>query len=276
MSERFRFSLQRRRRRRSLAGRVPLSPQMLIHGLAALWGLVLLVYLWRGTPLLVPVLAALAAGTTDQALRLHPAARFRGLTDTLLYLFVPILYAAGAAMFLRAVSHGLWNVPAATLAAVLLSLAINAEYVAVDATPDTYPNARFILTLIGYLTAFAIFTVVSTSDLPLPMATLIVAITALLLGLDILRELDVHMSTVLAYAGATAVVIAEVRWAVYYLGLPDLLAGGLLLVTFYELTGLVQSYLSGHFDRGTVREFAAVGVLSLLIIAGFTVWSRHT
>ena len=98
----------------------------------------------------------------------------------------------------------------------------------------------------------------------------------MLLSLDILRELEVQTGTVLAYGGATAVVIAEVRWAVYYLGLPDLLAGGLLLVTFYELTGLMQSYLSGHFDRGTVREFAVVGTLSLLIIAGFTVWSRHT
>lgn len=275
MSERFRFSLQRRRRR-SLAGRVPLSPQMLIHGMAALWGLVLLVYLWRGTPVLVPVLGVLAAGTTDQALRIHPAARFRGVTATLMYLFVPALYAVGGALFLRAVSHGLWNVPAAIVAALVLSLAINAEYAAVDAAPDTYPNARFILSLVSYLTAFAIFTVVSTSDLPLPAATLAVAVTSLLLSLDILRELDVQLSTVLAYAGAAAVVVAEVRWAVYYLGLPDLLAGGLLLVTFYELTGLIQSYLSGHFDRGTVREFAAVGVLSLLIITGFTVWSRHT
>ncbi len=276
MSERFRLSLQRRRRRHPLAGRLPLSPQMLIHGMAALWGLVLLVYLWRGTPLLVAVLAALAAGTTDQALRIHPAARFRGLTATLWYLFVPTLYAAGVALFLREVSQGLWNVPAAAIAALLLSLSINAEYVAVDAAPDTYPNARFILSLVSYLTAFAFFTVVSTSDLPLPVATLAVAVTSLLLSLDILRELEVQTSTVLAYGGAAAVVIAEVRWAVYYLGLPDLLAGGLLLVTFYELTGLMQSYLSGHFDRGTVREFGAVGVLSLLIIAGFTAWSRHT
>ncbi len=272
MTERFRFTPARRRRPPAFAG---LGRQVLINAIAAVFGLLLLVYLSTDAWWLLPVLVVWVAAGVDQALRGHPAARFSGVTATVIYLFVPVLFTLGTAIFLREVVSGVWNIPAAALAALLLSLAANAEYLTIEITPEHYPNARFVLSLISYVTAFGFFTVVSTSGLTLSAATLVVAVVALLLTVDILRELEVQTGVLFAYAAATGAVVAEVRWAVYYLGLPDLLAGGLLLIAFYEMTGLIQSYLSGHLDRSAIREFVTVGVVGLAVTAAFTIISRR-
>jgi hypothetical protein len=265
---RLRLSTVKRSRRRTPYVIAVFGPRATINGLAVAFGLVLLAYLSTGW---APVLALLAAGTilaVDQTLRAHPSAEFRGVGATAIYLFVPVLFTIGAGLFLHGVSHGLWNVLAAAVAAAIFGLAVQAEYLSVDAAPETYPLARFALILVSHLTAFALFTVVSTSGLPLAAATLAVAAVSLLLAVDILRELEVRTGTLFAYGAGVAAVVAEVRWAIYFLALRDLLAGGLLLVTFYVITGLIESYLSGHFDRRAVSEYGVVGVIGLLFIAG--------
>lgn len=274
--DRPRFSTAGRRRPRRPRLPAALGQRGLLNGLALFFGLLLFLYLSSGNRLVLLALVAAVAIGMDQALRTHPQADFRGVEATAIYLFVPVLFAIGAALFLRDTTGGVVvHLLAAAGAAVVFGLAARAEYVTVDASPETYPVARFALSLVSYLTAFALFTVVFTSSLPLPAATLIVAVTALLLTVDILRELEVQTGTLFAYAAAVAAVIAEARWALYYLGLPDLLSGALLLVAFYELTGLVQSYLSGHLDRRTMQEFGVIGVVGAAIVAGASVLSRR-
>lgn len=275
---RLRFATVHRPRRPKLPIIQALGQRGTINALAVAFGVALLAFLSFGQGLLqgifLIVLLLLAGAGTDQVLRAHPRAEFEGPAATAIYLFVPVLYTVGVALFLDAVSHGLWNLPAAVLGAAGFGLAAHAEYLTVEAAPETYPIARFALSLVSYLTAFALFTVVFTSDLPLPAATLIVAVVSLLLTVDILRELEVQTLTLFAYAAAIAAVVAEVRWAIYYLALGDLLAGGLLLITFYLLTGLVQSYLSGHFDRHTMIEYGLVGIAGLVIITVGRILSR--
>ncbi len=272
---RFRFSTVGRPRRRGLALITTVGQRTTINAVAVLFGLALLAYLATRQPLLLPLVLIIAAAGVDQTLRAHPRAEFRGVSSTTIYLFVPVLFALGAALFARDNVAGVWNLPAAAVAAVIYGLAAHAEYLTVDASPQTFPIARLSLSLVSYVTALLLFTVVFTSGLTLPAATLIVAVTSLLLTVDILRELEVQTTLLFAYAAAVAVVVAEVRWATYYLALGDLLAGGLMLVTFYVLTGLVQSYLGGYFDERTRREYAIVGVVGLVIVAGFHVLTRR-
>jgi hypothetical protein len=272
--DRMRFSLPRRRRRRSPFVDA-LGQRGAINALAGVFGLVLLLYLLSGWTVLLLLLLGLAGVGVDQLLRAHPRAEFQGPTATAIYLFVPVLYALGAALFLRDVAGGPWSLPAAVIAAAIFALAAQAEYLTVDAAPETYPTARFALSLVSYLTAFALFAVVFTAELVLPAAVAIVSVVALLLTVDILRELEVQTGTLFAYAAAVAAVTAEVRWATYYLGLGDLVAAALLLITFYELTGLVQSYLSGHLDRRTVLEYALVFVVGLMFVGGGEIIARR-
>ena len=249
----------------------------MINALAVPFFVALLAFLSFGQGLLQAIflvaLLLIAGVGVDQVLRAHPRGRqeFHGPAATAIYLFVPVLYALAAALFLREVSEGLWNIVLAVAASAVFALAAQSEYLTVEAAPESYPNARFALNLVSYLTAFALFTIVFTADLTLPAAVVLVLITTLLLTVDILRELDVDTRTLFAYAAAVAAVVAEARWALYYLALGDYLAGGLLLVTFYELTGLIQSYLSGHFDRRTIVEYAGVGLAALVIIGGASI-----
>jgi hypothetical protein len=214
------------------------------------------------------VLLLLCAGVgVDQILRAHPAGNFRGPAATAIYLFVPVLYTAAAALFLREQVTGAWSLPVSAVAAVFFTLAAHAEYITVEADPESYPQARFALNLVSYLAAFGLFTVVFTAGLPLAAATVIVAVTALLLTVDVLREMDVSLGALFAYAAAVAAILAELRCALYYLALDNALPGALLLVAFYVLTGVMQSYLSGHLDRRAVTEFCLIGAAGLLIVA---------
>ncbi|MFN8555978.1 MAG: hypothetical protein U0531_01010 [Dehalococcoidia bacterium] len=222
--DRLRIStIPRRRRPRRPMWTGAVGERAAVYVLAAAFG-VTLFFFFSGNALALALLTVLAGAGTDQILRAHPRVDFQRVAATAIYLFVPV-FAVAAALFLRDVAGGFWTVPAALFAAVVFAFAVQSEYQTVEATPETYGIARFTLSLVSYLTAFALFTVVFTSGLLPPAATLMVAGAALLLTVDILRELDVPTTALFAYAGAVAVVVAQVRWAMYYLALGDLLSG---------------------------------------------------
>jgi hypothetical protein len=265
--ERLRLSTLSRRPRRVPPGFAALGSRGAINGLAVGFGLAFLAYLATGQWLWLALLLVLASVGVDRVLRSHPAGQFRGVTATAIYLFVPVLFALGSALFFQEVARGWWNVLAATAAAAGFRAAVSNEYLTVDASPETYPAARAALSILSYLTAFALFTVVFISDLPLAPATLVVMLTALLLTVDNLREMEVETGTLFAYAAGVAAVLGELRLAMYFLPPGDLVAGGLLLIAFYPLTGLTQSYLGGQLDRRTIVEYAIVAGVGLAVIA---------
>lgn len=273
--DRLRFATTKRpHRRRRLPVVGVVSERALVNAFTVAFAAMLFLYLSTGrSPVLVALMAVAGLGV-DQALRTHPREEFRGVTATAIYLFVPVLFAAAVGLAVRDVSSGLWNLVATLVASVIYYAAAQAEYLTVDASPDTYPVARMLLSFVSYLTAFGMFAVVFTSGLPLPAATLIVSATTLLLTVDILRELDVQTWLLFAYAAATAAVIAEARWAMYYVAFPDLVAGGQLLVTFYVASGLIQAYLSGHLDRRTMIEFGSFALAGEAIVVIATTIAR--
>ena len=91
-----------------------------------------------------------------------------------------------------------------------------------------------------------------------------------------LREMEVETGTLFAYAAGVAAVLGELRLAMYFLPPGDLIAGGLLLLAFFHLTGLTLAYLGGQLDRGTITEHAVFALIGLAIISVFWVWSRST
>lgn len=265
---------RQRRRRAGLFGVPALGRFQAVNLLTAIFGILVFAYLVSGRLPLLIALAAVVAFGMDRLLRLHPSDDFHGPGATAVYLFVPVLYALGSTVFLAEIVAGVWALPAAGAAALLFAFAAHAEYVTVDANPATYPSARFALSLVSYVTAFALFVVVFTSDLPLATATLFVAVPSLLLTVDILREVDVPTNLLFASGAAVAAVVAELRWGLYYLSLGEYLAGALLLIGFYAVTGPLQSYFTGHLDRRATAEYAVTGTAGLVIIAVFHLLSR--
>jgi hypothetical protein len=244
----------------------PVSAFSITALLAAAYWFLLLLYLPTGSAVLLLLIAAVTVAGLDRLLRLHPQGRFHGPAATVLYLFVPVLFALGAALALAELVDGFWVLPASLIAALLFALSVNAEYLAVDPNAETYETARFALLVVIYLTALALFWVTFEAALPLALSALVVGATALLLTVDILRELEGDTTALLALAGAVAVVLTECRLALYFLGLDAGYAGPLLMVVFYALTGLVQNQVSGRLDRQTALTYCAVAVAGFALI----------
>jgi hypothetical protein len=243
-----------------------LTPLQATLWLSAAFAVVLLLYLLSGSLLLLLLLVAVAAVGADRLVRMHPEARFYGPTATLLYLFVPALYALGAGLLLGEWSSGLWDLPAALLGAVVFGITANTEYLTVDPNDQTYEAARFALLLVIYLVAAANFIVVFAADLNLIVGAVFVGATAFLLTMDMLRELETDTGALLVQAGAVALVMAEARLAVYFTPLADVFAGSFLLLAFYVITTMVQSLSTGRLDNRALRDLALVVLAGLAII----------
>src|SRR5207249_1206605 len=110
MVDRPRLSAGRRPRNRG--GGFPLGAvggRSAINALGAVFGLLMLAYLSTGQSLFAVLLLITAGIGVDQILRTHPAGSFRGPAATAIYLFVPVLYTAGATLFLREQIEGAWS-----------------------------------------------------------------------------------------------------------------------------------------------------------------------
>ena len=66
---------------------------------------------------------------------------------------------------------------------------------------------------------------------------------------------------------AIGLVVAEARWALYFLPLENYLAGVFLLLVFYVASGLVQHHLNDDLERPVVGEFALITAIGIAIVA---------
>jgi hypothetical protein len=181
-------------------------------------------------------------------------------------LFLPTLMSLGAGLFLEDALSGYWVVPGVAVAAVLMAMVQYAEYTAVDAYGRGFAGARFLLNLGTFLTAFAFFSVVYSFDVSLIPAAVTVGLISLLLSVEVLRESEADPVRSLVYAAAIGVIVAQARWALYFLPLESYLAGVFLLLVFYLASGLVQHHLNDDLSPPVVTEFAAITVLGIIIV----------
>jgi hypothetical protein len=235
-------------------------------GVTVAFSLLLALYVITGLVLFLVVQVAVAVVGTDRIVRLHPQSRFHGATATVLYLFVPGLFALGAGLALHELEGAVWRFLLWAVFSFLFLVTVRMEYLTVDPEAQTYELARFLLLFAIYLTALLLFIVVFTVDLPVLLGMVLVGATTFLLTVDILRELESDGSTLWIQSGAVAVVLAECRAALYFLSLADVLAGAFMLITFYVTTGLVQNQMSGRLDRGTWMVYTAVAAVGFLLV----------
>jgi hypothetical protein len=141
-----------------------------------------------------------------------------------------------------------------------------AQHVSIDGASASYATARFVLNIGTYLTAFALFAVVYAFDVALVPAALTVGLVSLLLAVEVLREAEADPVRALVFAGVIGLVVAEARWALYFLPLESYLAGVFLLIVFYVASGLVQHHLNDDLQGSVLAEFAAMGALGVLIV----------
>lgn len=243
--------------------------------LAVVYGLGLALFLAAEPtkPWILLVVVALVGLGTDGILRAHPRAQLRGIADTAPFLFVPVLLALASGLFLEEVVLSYWTVPAVIGAAVLLAGAVYGEYVSILSHSPTYAYGRFVLNLLTYLAAFAFFTVIYSYDVDLLPSAFAIGLFSALLAVEVFREAEADAYRALVFSAVIGLVVAEARWALYFIPLEGFLAAVLLLLVFYQATGLIQHYLTGHLNRTIAAEFSLVTAVGLTIVIAGRVFS---
>jgi hypothetical protein len=229
-------------------------------------GVSLFVAVAPAQPWILFAVVALVGLGTDGILRSHPRASLRRWSDTAPFLFIPVLFALASGLFLEEVVSGYRTIPAVIGAGTLLSLGLYGEYVTAIHHGPSFALGRLLLNILTFVSAFAFYAVVYEFDVSLVPASIAVGLFSMLLAVEIFREGEADVFRALIFSGVIGVVLAEARWALYFLPLDGFLAATLLLLIFYQATGLVQHHLTGHLNRAVAAEFSIVTAVGLAVV----------
>jgi hypothetical protein len=251
---------------RSPAALLPYIPLLCLAYMA---GLALFLAIEPSVPWILLVVVTLVGLGTDGIMRSHPHAGLKNATETAPFLFLPVLLALATGLFLEEVVSGYWNVVAVSAAGVVLGATLIGEYNSSVVESRGYSQARFLLNVLTYLTAFAFYSVVYDFDIDLLPGALAIGLFSVLLAIEIFREAEADVYRALAFAAVIGLMVAEMRWSLYFIPLEGFLAAILLLLVFYLSTGIIQHLLTGTFSRAIALEFVSVAAVGIaVVIAG--------
>ena len=206
-----------------------------------------------------------AALAVEGAVRSHPEWR-GGAAGALSYAFLPLLAVLGAGLFIDEAVEGYGRLAAGLAAGAATGLILFAEYHSIAPGKPLFGPMRLVLAVVTYLVALALFTVFFTHDLDLPASAAAVGALSFALALDLLRESRGRGASSLLAALAIGVSLAELRIALYYFPLDDLLTGALMIIGFYVATGLVHHLLDEDLTPATVAEYFIVSGVSAAVV----------
>ena len=209
--------------------------------------------------------ALIAAVGVESAVRSHPDWR-GGNLGSLSYALLPVLGVIGAGLFIDEAVSGYGRLAAGLAAGAATGLLLYAEYHSVSPARPLFGPMRLVLAVVTYLVALALFTVFFTRDLNLPASAAAVGAISFALALDLLRESRGRGASSLLAALAIGVSLAELRIALYYFPLDDLLTGALMIIGFYVATGLVHHLLDDDLTPSTVAEYLVVSGVSAAVV----------
>jgi hypothetical protein len=218
-----------------------------------------------GTLLLAGVLVALAATGADAVLRpLFPPSGELGKRIPL-WVLPGMVAAAGLVA-----SKGLWwgyQLVTIGITGLALTAVMVAEYYATHEGSHAQRVARLTLQVLAYVAAVVLYATLYQARL---RGALLGGGTVLLSGglaLVLLQGSGAPSRRVWLYASVAGLSMGELTLALNYYLLDVRVAGALLLLVFYVITGLAQQHLWHRLTRRVALEFAAVAVAGLAVLA---------
>jgi hypothetical protein len=231
-----------------------------------------------GTVAVAFALAVLAASGAESVVSAHPSlatVSLRKRGRTLPYWALPMGLTIIITMLLTRLPTPLIQVLALLLSSGLFILAFFSLYMTVEPGQQGFRRSRLVLNLLTYAAAVVLFLFVYQTRARSLVSATLVAVTAMLLAVELLRSSTQSTATVLNYGAAVGLILGQVTWALNYWPLPNLTAGLLLLLIFYILVSFAQSGLQGRLTARVVWEFVVVAVAALILLGifgpGFTV-----
>ncbi len=214
-------------------------------------------------------LALLAASGAESAIRVHPHFRRKsaGFWATWSYWALPAALSILAVVLIPQLPTQITQAIGLLVQGGLVSVVMFALYATVDAGAPGFRRGRLVLNVLAYASALALFLLVYQTRTRSLLSGSLVALTATLLAVELLRSTTERRELVLSHALVVGMVLGESTWALNYWPLPGLTGGLLLLLIFYLIVSLAQHGLQNHLTRRVLIEFAVFAVFALLLIA---------
>ncbi len=222
------------------------------------------------TTIMAVFMALLGGAAAESVIRLHPRflrQRQDGSLRTWAYWALPAALAVLAVLLLPLAPGRLLQVLGLLLTGLLFALALSGLYATVEPGTPGFRRGRLLLNVLTYGAALLLFLLVYQTRTRSLLSGTLVAATAALLAVELLRSTTERVDLVLTYAGIVGLVLGEMTWALNYWLLPGVTGGMLLLLIFYLLVGLAQNGLEGHLTRRVILELAIFALFALILIA---------
>lgn len=221
------------------------------------------------TLVMAAFVALLAASGTESAIRVHPRFRQSGgqRWKTWSYWALPAALSILVVVTIPQLPTLLAQAGGLVLLGILVTITLFALYATVDPSTSGFRRGRLVLNVLAYASALALFLLVYQTHTRSLLSGSLVALTAILLAVELLRSTTDRGELVLSHALVVGLVLGESTWALNYWPLPGLTGGLLLLLIFYLIVSLAQHGLQNHLTRRVLIEFALFALFALLLIA---------
>ncbi len=223
------------------------------------------------TTVMLALITALAATGMESLARSHPSFTNGRRFDlrSLVHAIQPALAVLllGAQLALGTQPWTAWWLGLG-ITAILTALVLAAEYMTVD--PALRQGALGLaMTALNLLLALASFTLIYSTRARSFLTATEASVVAGLLALRLLWGMGQPLRQALIYAGVIGLALGECLWALNYWRATPLLAGLLLVLIYYAMTGIAQQHGRGALDRRVLAEFGLVALVGLVIILRF-------
>ena len=220
------------------------------------------------TTLMAAFLALLSASGAESAIRVHPRFRHQnGRWASWSYWALPAALSILAVILIPQLPSRIAQVTGLLAHGGLMAMALFALYATVDQGAAGFRRGRLFLNVLAYASALALFLLVYQTRTRSLLSGSVVALTATLLAVELLRSTTERREMILSHALIVGLVLGETTWALNYWPLPGLTGGLLLLLVFYLIVSLAQHALQEHLTRRVIVEFAIFAIFALILIA---------
>ena len=254
---------------------------LLVFGIGAslLWQLPTVVFSLNalGSPVSLPLsattlsavfLALLAGVGAENVVRIHPRFLANGAAHgrSLVFWALPMALTSIAVVLLPEAPTSAVQVVALLISGGLLALTFFCLYATVERGRPGFRRARLTLDILAYGSALLLFLFVYQTRTRSLLSGTLVALTAALLAIEILRNSSEQSGSVVNYSLIVGLILGQVTWALNYWLLPGLTGGLILLLIFYILVGIAQQGIQGRLTRRVLIEFVVFAAIAVVLI----------
>jgi len=219
---------------------------------------------------LATVMIGLACSGADKVIGAHPLNRRRSPAYSAAFWTLPAVLMVACLYLVRELAWWGFRIGFVLGSGALLAVVIMAQYHTVDRNDPRIREARLALNVLAYALAVFFFVVIYGTRLRSVLSATGVLVVSGALATELLRTPREDVRRTWLYAGVIAMVMGEATWVLNYVAMESRAGGGLLLVLFYTLTGLVQQHLWRRLTKRVAIEYITLAVAgTVFVLASF-------